>query len=98
MKYVRLRTTIGVDRDIPVIFPDEMVHDIVATAMIDAMKKHGWKNVGVISAGDISFAEAEDITCSGSSETLKKKSRGVYDAKIIYTHDYLHGMVEFGGT
>ena len=81
-----------VDRFVPVIFPDALVHDIVAKAFIGALRKHGWTGCKVESAGEIDMAAIQTF---GSSETLGVEAREE-DAEIITTYDYTHGVVNYG--
>lgn len=89
MKYVMFETMIaGVARNIPIIFPEEMVHSIVAEAMERAFIEHGWKTC-VVSAGELTV-EAADV--EGKSETLSVLSRGARDQAIINRVDLFHGI------
>lgn len=85
MKYIVFKVNKPIKREIPVIFPDEFVHSDVA-----AMFMQNRPSMKVVAAGDMSSLT---MVCSGKSETLKKKSRGITDMNLITTYDYLHGIV-----
>lgn len=73
------------------IFPDLMVHSIVADCFITACKLH-WKTmkISVLSAGDY---DARECVCSGESESLGVKSREDEDSRLVRTYDHLHGLI-----
>lgn len=80
-----------IDRDVPVIFPDQLTHAIVAKHYVAAMKEHWPKlKVSILSAGDYNVTTCE---CSGKSETLKAVSHPKLDEHIILMYDILHGIV-----
>lgn len=86
MKYVMFRVPGpgGIDRLVPVLFPDSLVHREVAEALYPVVK-------GLpVSAGEC----VVDVSSThGRSSTLAMDSREE-DADVISTHDYLHGLVE----
>lgn len=87
MKYVVFKRK---DREFPVLFPDILVHSMVAESLTAKHGPlHGWQPV---SAGFLSSLNVP-AECHGSSETLKLKSRGDADSKLIATVDYTHGVV-----
>ena len=89
MKYIMFKVSTGtIERLVPMIFPNECVHAIMAVSFAHACEQHGWKVEGVASAGDVNIT-AED--CSGRSTTLNVDAQSE-DAKVITTYDYLHGM------
>lgn len=95
MKYVVIEVTISDDvREMPIIFPNALVHSVVADAVIVGMQEQ-WKNAKykAVSAGEISSMDVGDGSCSGGSETLKLKSRGKLDDHLIRMHDYMHGII-----
>jgi hypothetical protein len=82
----------GVDLELPVIFPDALVHRFVAEAMVHVLRRrHDWVAVPV-SAGSINL---HPFSCSGESETLKLKARP-QDRDLIAGLDYSHGVVDPG--
>lgn len=84
MKYIMLSTEFtGVTKLVPIIFPDFLVHSMVA----DAIKPLISGSV-VVSAGDIQMGV---YNCSGASETLGVESKES-DLGVIDTYDYLHGI------
>lgn len=97
MKYIMLRIKDAADleRDLPVIFPESMVHALVfesirgMRARIDNRIFRPYANATAISAGTINF---DDVSVSGGSETLGLEHRPE-DARIITMHDYFHGLV-----
>lgn len=103
MKYVVMK--VG-GQEMPVIFPNHMVHVEVAGA-IKAMyaaianaasgnilsqtaRQEVINSVQAISAGDYNQISGE---CSGSSSTLNLPSRGKADTRLIAMHDYTGGYV-----
>ncbi|EGB8646316.1 hypothetical protein H8N91_001743 [Salmonella enterica] len=92
MKYIILRLDGKIPREVPVIFPDLLVHADVARAMT-AMIKEGSSNtnitdVRVVSAGFCNTA----VECHGKSETLNIASRDI-DNTVINTVDYTFGLL-----
>ena len=55
MKYVMIRVTNGdVQRDLPIIFPDILVHSMVAERVVDMLvRDHSVDLAQVVSAGEI---------------------------------------------
>lgn len=98
MKYVmfELDTGDGLKRNIPIIFPNSLVHADVAEAIkhMRVGTQRNWDcpfvEAKVVSAGELSIASS---TTSGGSETLGVESR-LEDSTIITMHDYFHGMKE----
>lgn len=92
MKYIVFRISQnGFERDVPIIFPNQLVHAIVAVSMMDCLKQHFEKFViRPVSAGTVNVPIAE---CSGESETLNLNSRH-NDDNLIAMYDYFHGIVE----
>jgi hypothetical protein len=92
------------NREIPVIFPEDLVHSVMADAMRFYMMKvaHEMAN-GVLSrealaklADELKPVSAGFVTldigsCSEGSETLKLKARPD-DARRLRTHPYTHGI------
>lgn len=91
MKYIMLEGTIaGVKKRTPIIFPDYMVHKLVAERMIMLLEReHNQDNVNAVSAGEI---DVHVYACNGSSETLKLATQSI-DPEIINTYNYFHGIV-----
>ena len=82
-------------REFPVIFPDLMVHSIMADTMKQyyimearAMGNPDWVAPVPVSAGEVQMVVAG---CSGRSETLKLDSRP-FDASAITMFPYTHGV------
>lgn len=93
MKYIVLKQ-IGkhFSREVPIIFPNELVHSVVAEAIMDALEKEGHKTgFDVVSAGEFSSMDIQ-ADCNGKSTTLNVKSRGDVDSRMITMYDYLHGI------
>lgn len=87
MKYIVLRQNFGsFAKEIPVIFPDVLVHSDVAETM---KRLPELRSADVISAGFVSSLDC-DVACHGESTTLKLKSRGEQDSKFIKMYDYCH--------
>jgi len=92
MKYVMFETT---DKSfvqrIPVIFPNNLVHALVADYTGVALREHGLPTK-VVSAGEITW-HADGVRCSGGSSTLGVRSLPS-DARIIEGMDYFHGIID----
>jgi hypothetical protein len=90
MKYVMLRCRIGsITKMVPIIFPNELVHQDVAEAITHLIgMKHGW-DAEVVGAGEVGGLDVS--ACSGGSETLSVSSRKE-DASVINGYDYWHGI------
>lgn len=85
-------------REIPIVFPNELVHADVYHAVAEVLMKQSEKGtfraVTAVSAGDINSMDlGKKGLCHGQSETLKLRSRGVVDDTLIGCYDYLHGIV-----
>lgn len=97
MKYVVIEVKHGDDvREFPIIFPNILVHSVVAGSVIAGMQRYHDKEATykAVSAGEISsMTLGERGACHGESETLKLKSRGDTDAALIKMHDYCHGII-----
>lgn len=91
MKYVMLRRkyTDGLIQDIPIIFPNMLVHADVAIAIRDVMYKY-WPDIEIVRAGEYNISSSET---SGSSESLELTS-AIKDGDLILGHDYFHGLSE----
>lgn len=94
MKYIVFRQQMGegLAREIPVIFPNELVHASVAEGLQRAiMETTGRKDIlpEIVAAGECNRV---DCDCTGGSETLGVDSRYSVDERLISTHDYFHGI------
>lgn len=87
MKYIMLginHEELGL-RTYPIIFPDNLVHSLVA----ESIKTHeGLEQAVVISAGSCNL----HVECFGKSDTLKVKSLEKKDSQAINLYQYTHGM------
>jgi hypothetical protein len=86
MKYIIFISKDG-RQEIPIIFPNNLVHLEVAQAMS--------KLVGtsrVVAAGEFSSL-AIDAECNGKSTTIGVKSREEQDDRLISNYDYTFGFV-----
>lgn len=92
LKYIVMRVR---DREWPIIFPDAMVHKDVAETVRWHLMRHHDQDCRVVSAGSFTCFGGV-IRCGGESETLKIKSRGKTDVKLIALFDYNHGLMEGG--
>lgn len=93
MKYIifRIDQAAGLAREVPVVFPNNLVHVEVAHSMRACLLRHFEGSViREVSAGDFILP---DCTCSGESSTLKLISRGQQDRHLIMTYDYMHGII-----
>ncbi|EAU0298116.1 hypothetical protein A6858_25205 [Salmonella enterica] len=92
MKYIILRLNGKIPREVPVIFPDLLVHADVARTMTAMIKEDSSNthitDVRVVSAGFCNTA----VECHGKSDTLDITSRDIDDA-IINTWDYTFGIL-----
>jgi hypothetical protein len=89
MKYIMFEHEIeGQKQLIPIIFPEQLVHELVARYMNVCFVRHGFQTKPV-SAGFISVFGTK-LTCSGNSETLKLESKSS-DAAVIHNYDYTCG-------
>lgn len=73
-------------RNVPVIYPDFLVHEDVANAFKTI---NGMEKATVISAGHTSLTVDE---CYGRSSTLNIDSREDEDNRIINAYEYCHGI------
>ncbi len=90
MKYIVFERPLGDDgmtQKIPIIFPNNLTHSLVAEAMLTSEEL---KDAKPVSAGDLSSLGFEDV-CSGESQTLKLKSHPD-DTMLIRMMDYRHGL------
>ena len=94
MKYIVIEAKFGSGgMEIPFIFPNNLVHEDVAESMLHYLFKiHEWTDTRVVAAGELSLAAA-GFECYGYSQTLKIKSRGDVDTRLIQMHDYGGGMM-----
>ncbi|EDU6365892.1 TPA: hypothetical protein MM834_003353 [Salmonella enterica subsp. houtenae] len=92
MKYIILRLDGKIPREVPVIFPDLLVHADVARTMATTIKEDSSNtnitDVRVVSAGFCNTA----VECFGKSETLNIASRDI-DNTVINTVDYTFGLL-----
>lgn len=91
VKYIMFQHVIDdVPQLIPIIFPNNLVHALVAATMVACFDAHGLKDVLPVSAGEITIFGTE-IETSGESKTLRLKARSE-DAAVIHNYDYFHGI------
>lgn len=96
-KYIMMEVTLGERMNkadelkilMPVIFPDKMVHSIMAEAMRTVLATHGMARCEPVSAGSIEHIKAIDL--DGESETLGIASKPG-DTEAINMYSYLHGI------
>jgi hypothetical protein len=81
--------THGLKRELPVIFPDIIVHEDMAKAVQAACNQYFQKSKPV-AAGQLDLHGG--VECTGKSTTLKLKSRGDKDRTLIITMPYFHGI------
>lgn len=90
MKYVVMQAKVGdLTIELPVIFPDIMVHAEVAKHIGGMLQRvHNFSNVHPVSAGDVGFGiDGDAVMCGGKSVSLKMGSRDE-DAGLILSVDY----------
>lgn len=93
MKYIILRLEGKIPREVPVIFPNLLVHADVASAITtmiqaDTDTSTSITDIRVVSAGFCDTA----VGCYGRSESLNITSRDIDDA-VINTVDYTFGLL-----
>lgn len=96
MKYIVIEIKAhGITREMPIIFPEALVHLDVANQMIALLRAtNQGSRVRPISAGFLSSLDAPGhLLCTGKSETLGLESREGIDARLIRMMDYMHGVV-----
>lgn len=86
MKYIIYRTIDG-RREIPIIFPNTLVHLEVAQALSKLVETSR-----IVAAGEFSSLSIE-AECHGKSTTIGIKSREEIDDRLIANYDYSHGWV-----
>lgn len=95
MKYVMFEVVgRGIKQYIPIIFPNFLVHSLMADYIRVALAEHEM-TCRPRSAGDIRLGL--HVICSGRSSTLDLCSHED-DASIIEHFDYMHGLGEDDGT
>ena len=94
-KYVMFGVeTRTIARSVPVIFPDLLVHSVVAAAMrVVLCDAHPGARVRVLSAGSVEGLDVDSV--SGASETLGAEACAE-DATVINMLPYLHGVRDEG--
>lgn len=80
----------GVDKLIPIIFPDFICHVDIDKVIKELLLKAHKQEAETFSAGDINIGLC---SCSGRSETLQVDSQDI-DSEVINMYDYFHGLVE----
>ena len=89
MKYIMVQVEKPVRRVIPIIFPNEIVHKLMADAAIGMLRDHHRLNkCKVVGAGEIHIG---GVNCGGKSESLKVRSKKS-DAQTILGIDYFCGI------
>lgn len=95
MMEVRVREradkTDGITVQMPIIFPDKLVHSMMFAAMKAVLNAHGFDHVGVASAGMIEHIDIEIGHLGGESETLGLASKPE-DRETIVEYSYDHGI------
>ncbi len=90
MKYIMIEVTEPVLQLIPIIFPDILVHKMMARVVIGILhRNHDFSGCSVRSAGTINIATGH---CYGGSEALGVTAHND-DARIIATYQYTHGIL-----
>lgn len=82
MKYIMFKQQVGdMDKLVPIIFPNDLVHEDVAKALQESVLK----DHTIVSAGSISLL---NLKAEGRSETLNIESNPVMDSHVIKMNDY----------
>lgn len=90
MKYIMFQKSITLmDHFVPIIFPDELTHAVVAAIMQCSPELEGFavRSAGSIQIGGVIMGKAFPTICDGWSETLNLHSHAD-DAKIISLYEY----------
>lgn len=90
MKYVMFEVDSDPKIRVPVIFPNFMVHSIVAEAAVKILEQHEMP-AKVVSAGDLTLGIL-GVHCSGGSKILGVEAHSL-DGWIITHYDYFHGLM-----
>lgn len=91
MKYIVLQVSMFSDMtvEIPIVFPENLVHSVVAEGFIGVLQKHyPEKVIRPIAAGFVTSTVFGGQHCYGESETLKMSSRGGEDDRLLMMADY----------
>lgn len=93
MKYIVCRVTLKRRKflDVPVVFPDLMVHSVMYEAIARGLAEQftpaeGYR-VRPLSAGSLASIDNR-FECHGDSTSLKLKSRGSKDTHLLRLSDY----------
>lgn len=79
-----------IEYQMPIIYPDKLVHRAVSDAMCKVLVDHlPGATAAPVSAGSI---EISVESCSGQSTSLGLPSRGEEDEHLIDCFPYLHGI------
>jgi hypothetical protein len=96
MKYVVMKVRIkgGMDMELPVVFPNSLVHKDMADAlrMVIHESLDNVVHTEPVSAGEVSLF-GTGLNCSGYSETLNLHSRGSRDSTLLVGCDYGAGIL-----
>lgn len=91
MKYIMLKSKFaGVDKLIPIIFPDFICHVDIDKAIKEVLLNIYKQESETFSAGDVYIGAC---SCSGESSTLNTCSQDG-DSDVIDFYDYLHGLID----
>lgn len=91
MKYIvmEVELTKGHKLEIPILFPDILVHDTIAKQMVHMLYRQflSSSDVRCVAAGFVASIDMQ-ISCHGRSESLNIASRGEIDSDLIKMTDY----------
>jgi hypothetical protein len=88
MKYIiYTRDYFGVRQEIPIIFPNQLVHLEVAKALKSVVGSSK-----IVAAGEFSSLNIDSDGFIGKSTTIGIRSRGKRDGKLIAMFDYKQGL------
>lgn len=97
MKYIVFKAKFGdIEKEYPIIFPNDLVHAEVYEAIACRMKPFSLMKTEPVSAGELSSLDILDSDISftsGKSETLNIESRRYRDKVLIHNYDYEHGLL-----
>lgn len=90
MKYIVMQRKVGdTIREVPILFPNELVHQHVAKALLSLPgNPYDFLNK-VAAAGEVTLG---DVACFGHSDTLKIGSRDREDERLIFGVEYGFGV------
>lgn len=94
MKYIILKAEVnGIEKEFPVIFPNDLIHSVVSDAFKYALNKSVVIDISTLETVAAGFVSSVDLNVHpiGKSESLGGLSPRSRDRDLIMTMDYCHG-------